>query len=129
MMYTLYPKSIEPTALRGREARTKRGARWFGAAVLGGLIAITSAVATDDSIITSIYSKVSNGYVRQKTPDGKIKREYYALAKGTYVPGLVKDRSIDEVAFPAIAGTVGPFLAKQEYFMAENSKSANLLLT
>ena len=97
-----------------------------GTALALGLV---SGFASEDSIVTAVYSKVRNGYARQKGVDGKYIREYYALAKGTYAPGIAKDSSIDDLAFPAIAGTIAPFLTKQNYFMAENSAAASLLLT
>jgi len=90
---------------------------------------LVSAFASEESIVTAVYSKVRNGYTRQKNADGKYVREYYALANGTYAPGIAKDSSIDDLAFPAIAGTIASFLAKQNYFMAQNSKTASLLLT
>ena len=62
------------------------------------------ATATEDSLTTSVYSSVSNGYVRAKMPDGTFKRETYAISNvGKYSPRMIKDQSIDGVKFPAIA--------------------------
>ena len=94
------------------------------AALLGGL----SAMATGDSLVTSVYSEVSDGYERPRLPDGSFKREYYAIANGVYSPGRDKDRSIDGVKFPAIAGMVAQYLAGRNYYFAPDSKSADLLL-
>ncbi len=98
------------------------------AAALGVLAGSHSARAASTAIVTSVYSEVSNGYVRQKLPDGSFKREYYALARGQYSPGRDKDRSIDGVRFPDIAGMVAQVLARRNYFFAADKKSADLLL-
>lgn len=95
------------------------------ASVLGA----SAAFGGNDSLVTAVYSKASNGYQRQKMPDGSFKREYYALAKGVYQPGLAPDRSIDNVRYPQIAKIVAQFLALQNYHLAPDAKSADLLLT
>ena len=100
----------------------------LGALVPAFLVTIPPAAASDDSLVTAVYSAASNGYARQKLPDGSYKREFYALAKGGYAPGEVRDRSIDDVKFPAIAGTVAQFLARRNYYFAPDAKSADLLL-
>jgi len=93
------------------------------------LLTSSAAFAGEDAIVTAVYSKASNGYERQKTPDGAFKREYYALTKGVYVPGIGRDRSIDGVKYPQIAKIVAQFLALQNYYLAHDAKSADLLLT
>lgn len=94
----------------------------------GILIVCAGASAADAGLVTSVYSKVSNGYARSKMPDGSLKREYYALAKGQYAPGLAEDTSIDGVRFPFIAGVVARHLAAQNYYLARDSSSADLLI-
>jgi len=96
------------------------------AAALGLLTA--QAGGGNDAVVTAVFSSVSNGYQRHKQPDGTFQREYYALANGKQAKGLYADPSIDQVAFPEIAQLVMKDLAKQNYAMAENAKSANLLL-
>ncbi len=92
------------------------------------LLAAPLARAANDSIVTAVFSKVSNGYHREKLGDGSFKREYYALANGIYLPGVARDRSIDAVRFPQVAKVVAQFLALQNYYLAQDSKSAELLL-
>ena len=101
---------------------------WLGAAAPAFLLSGLTAAAANDSIVTAVYSQVSSDYVRHKLPDGSFQREYYALANGGYGPGAAKDPSIDNVKFPAVAGTIAEFLAKQNYFFANDAKSADLLL-
>jgi hypothetical protein len=84
--------------------------------------------AAKDSIVTSVFSSTMNGYKRVLDADGEPKPEFYAIANGRYLPGALKDRSIDDVKFPSIAGLVAEHLAKQKYFLAHDSKSAQLLL-
>ena len=98
------------------------------AVVLGCVLASTSAVASEASLVTAVYSEVANGYERPRLPDGSLKREYYAIARGGYAPGTVQDRSIEGVKFPAIAGMVAQFLAGRNYYFAPDSRSADLLL-
>jgi hypothetical protein len=96
--------------------------------VFGLLSATPAAFASQDSLVTAVYSKVSNGYMRTKMPDGSFKRETYAIGNGGYQSGAVGDHSIDDVRFPTIAGLMAQYLARDHYFLAQNSKSADLLL-
>ncbi len=98
------------------------------AITLGLLAAAPCAPAANDAVVTSVFSSVSNGYERQKLPDGSYKREYYALANGQYARGAAANPSIDGVPFPTIAGLVAKHLATQNYFLAQDSKSADILL-
>lgn len=94
----------------------------------GLLLAAPFAGASEGSLVTAVFSRVSNGYQREKLPDGTFKREYYALTNGHYYPGLGKNRSIDAVKFPQVAKLTAQFLALQNYYLAENAKTADLLL-
>ena len=87
-----------------------------------------ASAAESDMIITSVFSTVNNGYVRKKMADGSFARENYALGVGSYSAGQGRDRSIDDVKFPVIAGVVGEQLSRQNYFLAPDKKSADLLI-
>ena len=100
----------------------------IGALVISALFLVHTAVASEDSLVTAVYSNVSNGYVRGKMPDGSFKRETYAISNGGYSSGIARDESIDSIKFPTIAGVVAQHLARQNYFLAQDSKSADLLL-
>ena len=65
------------------------------------LLAVSTAQATNDRIITAVFSRTYNGYQRPKAADGTFQREYYALANGSYLPGVGADASIDKVKFPS----------------------------
>lgn len=100
-----------------------------GVIACGLLLGGSRTFASKNSVVTTaVYSSVSNGYERQKLPDGSFKREYYAIARGHYVPGRDKNASIDGVPFPSIAGLVAEHLAEQNYYLAQDSKSADILL-
>ena len=86
------------------------------------------AFASEDSVITAVYAKLSNGYSRTKLPDGSYRRETYAISNGGYSPGLARDPSIDAMHFPTVAGLVAQHLARQNYFLAQDAGSAELLL-
>lgn len=101
----------------------------FGHIALGLIFFGSAAIASDDSLVTAVYSNISNGYQRQKLPDGTFKREYYALSNGGYVQGVGRNDSIDSIPFSTIAALAGKYLGKQNYLLAENSKSAELLIT
>ncbi len=92
------------------------------------LLAAPLARASNDSLVTSVFSKVSDGYHREKQADGSFKREYYAIANGVYSPGISRDRSIDAVRFPQVAKAVAQFLALQNYHLAPDARSAEFLL-
>ena len=96
--------------------------------VLGLLLAGPTLLASQDSLVTAVFSSVSNGYTRQKNPDGTFKRENYALANGRFSPGAARDPSIEKVPFPTIAGLVAQHLARQNYFLANEARSADILL-
>lgn len=100
----------------------------FSQLLFATLVASQPAFAANEALVTAVFSNVSNGYERQRQPDGTFKREYYALANGQYARGAHADPSIDNVSFSTVANLVTPYLAKQNYYMAENARSADLLL-
>jgi hypothetical protein len=92
------------------------------------LLCVPMAWASTDRIVTAIFSHTYNGYERPRAADGSFEREYYALANGSYLPGVAADASIDKVKFPQIAGLTAQFLALRNYHLAPDSKQARFLL-
>ena len=92
------------------------------------LLAVTTAQASNERIITAVYSHTYNGYQRPKAADGTFQREFYALANGSYLPGVGADASIDKVKFPQIAGLTAQLLATHNYLLAQDAKQAQFLL-
>jgi hypothetical protein len=96
-------------------------------AILFCLFAATVSASTD-RIVTAVFSHTYNGYQRTRAADGTFEREYYALANGSYMPGVAADASIDKVKFPQIAGLTAQLLALRNYHLAPDSKQARFLL-
>jgi len=92
------------------------------------LLAAPLARASNDSIVTAVFSHTYNGYQRPRAADGSFQREYYALANGKYLAGASADASIDKVRFPQIAGLTAQFLAVHNYLLAPDAKQARFLL-
>jgi hypothetical protein len=94
------------------------------------LLPLTAVVAfaSNENIVTAVFSGTYNGYQRQKATDGSFKTEYYALANGIFSAGLSADASIDKVKFPQVAGLVAQFLALRNYRLAPDSKQVDFVL-
>lgn len=99
-------------------------------AATGGCLALLASVAcaAEDSLVTAVYSKTHNGYERTQSSDGALARQTYAVAKGTYEPGLRGDPSIERVKFAGVVRALAPYLARQNYVPAPDRESADLLL-
>lgn len=95
------------------------------AASAGLLIALSAA----DTVATSAYSRVGNGYKRERLEDGSFKPEYYALANGGRIAGTTGDVTVDRVTYPEVAEISMRLLAQQNYRYAQSKEQANLLLT
>ncbi|MDQ5978704.1 MAG: hypothetical protein QG602_1678 [Verrucomicrobiota bacterium] len=95
------------------------------AASAGLLIALSAA----DTVATSVYSRVGNGYKREQWKDGSYKPEYYALANGGRIAGTTSDVTVDRITYPEVAEISMRLLAQQNYRYAQSKEQANLLLT
>ena len=91
-------------------------------------LAAATASASNERIVTAVYSHTYNGYQRAKEADGSPKREYYALANGSFLPGGSVDNSIDKIKFPQVAGLTAQFLALRNFHLAPDAKQADFLL-
>ncbi len=90
----------------------------------GLLIALPAA----ETVATSVYSRVGNGYKRERLKDGSYKREYYALANGGRIDGTTSDVTVDRVTYPEVAEISMRLLAQQNYHYAQSKEQAKLLL-
>jgi hypothetical protein len=88
----------------------------------------SAATAKPLAVQTSVYSRVAPDYQRKKLPSGMLQKELYAVSNGGLAPGTTVDSSVEKVSFPMIAGVVAEHLGRQNYFLAPDSKSAQLLL-
>ena len=87
-----------------------------------------SAGANEESIVTAVFAKTHNGYVRELAPDGTPLRETYVVGKGTYAPGRREDPSIENVPFSGVVRALAPYLAQKNYVPAPDKQSADLIL-
>ena len=87
-----------------------------------------AAVKDNDSVVTAVFSRSFNNYMRPANPDGSPKIQTYVVAKGGYAPGLGSDPSIDQVKFEGIVRVLGKYLAKEGYYPAKDPKKADLML-
>jgi hypothetical protein len=106
----------------------KLPARWLLAVGLALAVALPAGAADPAPVKTSVYSRVDPGYKRKQLKNGTFEREYYAISNGGLLAGTRRDEGLEKVDFPSIAGVVAEHLAKQDYFLARDSKSATLLL-
>lgn len=107
------------------------------AATLCGVLAAASLLPaaetvrtgdTRDTVATAVYSRIGNGYKRQKSKDGSFKPEYYALSNGGRVYGSTSDATVDRVSYPEVAEVAMKLLAQQNYHYAQTKEQAKLLL-
>jgi hypothetical protein len=96
--------------------------------LLALLFAAVGPAIAAEPITTAVYSQVGNGYRRTKGDGGTFKPEYYAIANGGLFPGTTRDHTMDRITYPQVAGLMAQFLAKENYFLAKDKKSAQLLL-
>jgi hypothetical protein len=100
----------------------------------GGFSAIFDS---ESDQITAVSSKVHNGYVRAKLPDGSFRPETYALGVGGSVsgggarvaaPGAVRDDTIDRVTFADLARPITVALAGQNYLPTHDLGKIDILI-
>lgn len=81
-----------------------------------------------ETVATAVYSRVGNGYKRERHEDGSFKPEYYALANGGRIAGTMGDITVDRVTYPEVAAIAMRLLTQQNYHYAQNKEQATLLL-
>ncbi len=107
--------------------------RRFSAGV-GGVCAIAGSFtalagrAAEGEVVTAVYSRVSDDYVRVKQDDGSFAPEPYAFGEGGFWTGFQRDKSIDEIKFEDVARTIAGPLAAQNYLPARNNAETKLLI-
>lgn len=105
--------------------RTRHGLLFLGCVVL-----FSSAQASPDDAVVTVYSSIHNGYTRNALSDGSVKPETYAFGEGGQYTTEHKDPSIDHLKFSEIARTIAPSLASQNYLPCNTSdpKHTDLLI-
>lgn len=93
-----------------------------------GLALLASTLPAEETVATVVYSRIGNGYNRERLPDGSFKPEHYALANGGLIAGTTSDNTIDRVTYPEVAEISARFLRQQNYHYAQTKEQAKLLL-
>lgn len=91
-------------------------------------LVLSAAAVSANSLVLSIHSVAAKDYKRERLPNGAYKRERYAIANGGWLDGSTRDNKLDEIPFADVAGILAEHLGRQNYFLAKDSKSADLLL-
>jgi hypothetical protein len=78
--------------------------------------------------ITTVYSRMSDDYVRATLPDGSPQKEAYAFGNGGYYSGMMADNTIDNLGFTDIARTLAAPLASQNFVSATDPNKTKLLI-
>lgn len=91
-------------------------------------LVLSAATVSANSLVLSIHSVAAKDYKRERLPNGAYKRERYAIANGGWLDGSTRDNKLDEIPFADVAGILAEHLGRQNYFLAKDSKSADLLL-
>jgi hypothetical protein len=87
-----------------------------------------AALRADHQDFVVISATASKAYTERKSAEGSAKPESYALFQGKFFNGLTRDPSIDHATFTAIAKTLAPDLARQNYLPAPSAPVADLLI-
>lgn len=104
-------------------ARFSRQGRLAGLAVL--LLFATAARANDFVVVSA---EAIPQYRRTSAPQGGLAVETYVFSPGRYFSGQARDASEEATQFRAIAESLAPALAKQNYLPSRDPKHADLLL-
>ena len=91
-------------------------------------VILPAASAAEGTVLTAVYSRVSDDYVRPKFADGTFQPETYAFGRGGHWSGGMRDASIDNMGFTAIARIIAGPLAAQNYLPAKDPKTTRLLI-
>jgi hypothetical protein len=97
--------------------------------VLAALVLFKFAAYGCAEEVEAVSSQVSSDYVRQREPDGSLKLETFAVAKGGYWSGAIADKTIQgDSSFPMITKVIGAALARKNYLPAKDPKKTDLLI-
>ncbi len=128
--------NMPPEQMKAPRALRKRMLLLLGGGVL--LAAPTGATAADSiEGITAVSSKVFNGYVRARLPDGSFRPETFAFGNGGFIPsgpvgaetpGSARDDTIDNLGFDTISKAMDAPLTGQNYVATQDPNATSLLV-
>jgi len=92
------------------------------------LVILATAHAVEGTEITTVSSRVSNGYVRSRLQNGSFEPETYAFGEGGLQSGPMSDNTIDRLHFIDVARTIAGPLRAQNYLPANDPGRIKLLV-
>jgi hypothetical protein len=102
--------------------------KWNMRLMMCGLALLVAGLPAAETVATVVYSRIANGYKRERLADGSFKPEHYALANGGLIAGTGSDNTIARVTYPEVAEISARFLKQQNYHYAQSKEQAKLLL-
>jgi hypothetical protein len=90
-------------------------------------VAVLSATALADTNLV-VSAGANPSYTQRKFEGAEVKPESYVIGEGSFFGGITADRSLDRMSFRAIAESLAPELARQQYWPAKDLASADLLI-
>ncbi len=86
------------------------------------------ALRADHEDFVIINATANKAYTEHKFANGSPRAESYVLYQGKFFGGMTHDPSIDHETFMAIAKTLAPDLARQNYLPTRDARAADLLI-
>ncbi len=97
--------------------------------ICGGLaMAMLLSARGEDAPVVAVSSRVSEDYVRTKTPAGVFEPEAFAFGEGGVWGGKLVDASADKLKFKNVVRMIAPSLRAQNYLPATDPAKAKLLV-
>jgi hypothetical protein len=102
----------------------------FGSLVGGLVLAPLLAAAAEGRkvAVPAVFSQVAKDYQRKQNPDGSFQPEYYLFSFGGQVDRTTTDVTVDHIRSGDFVDLLRRHLAAQNYLLAPDGKSAQLLL-
>lgn len=89
---------------------------------------LSNGVRADHADFVVVAANASQAYAERKFAGGSPRPETYVFFQGKYFGGATRDPSIDRASFLAIARTLAPDLARQNYLPTRQASAADLLI-
>jgi hypothetical protein len=86
------------------------------------------ALRADHEDFVIVSATANKAYTEHKFAHGSPRPETYVLYQGKFFGGMTHDPSVEHTTFMAIAKTLAPDLAKQNYLPTRDARAANLLI-
>ncbi len=95
---------------------------------IAGLTALVCLPALPAERLVVGLGTADPSYLAARSAGGGNRRETYVFMPGNYLAGMTHDNSLEKMPFQKIARTLAPDLGRQNYYPAESTLKADLLL-